>query len=113
MEVLKFTRALFGLRQSPFILGGKLEQHLLSYNGQHAEIIEEIRRSLYVDDVISGGYTIGEMQQFKATAIQVFKAAGFSLHKWHSKEKQLEGNQIEADDSEQTIASRRTQSSNL
>ena len=36
-------------------------------------------------------------------AIQGFKDAGFSLHKWHSNEKQLEGDQI-ADDSEQTYA---------
>ena len=89
------------LTQSPFLLGGTLEQYLLSYEGQHAKIIEEIRRSLYVDDVISGGYTIEEMQQFKDTAIQVFKDAGFSLHKWHSNEKQLEGDQIQIGDNEQ------------
>ena len=29
VEVLRFTRALFGLTQSLFLLGGKLEQHLL------------------------------------------------------------------------------------
>eukprot|EP00112_Aurelia_sp_Birch-Aquarium-sp1_P001131 Seg1117.2 transcript_id=Seg1117.2/GoldUCD/mRNA.D3Y31 product="hypothetical protein" protein_id=Seg1117.2/GoldUCD/D3Y31 len=104
VEVLRFTRALFGLTQSPFLLGGTLEQHLLSYDGQHAETIEEIRRSLYVDDVISGGCTIDEMQHFKARAIQVFKDAGFSLHKWHSNERQLEGDQIEAGDNEQTYA---------
>ena len=64
VEVLRFTRALFGLTQSPFLLGGTLEQHLLSYDGHHAEIIEEIQRSLFIDYVISGGYTIEEMQQF-------------------------------------------------
>ena len=44
------------------------------------------------------------MQQFKDTAIQVFKDAGFSLHKWHSNEKQLEGDQIQIGDNEQTYA---------
>ena len=28
IEVLQFTRALFGLIQSPFLLGGTLKQHL-------------------------------------------------------------------------------------
>ena len=28
VEMLRFTRALFGLVQSPFLLGGTLQQHL-------------------------------------------------------------------------------------
>ena len=43
IEVLRFTRALFGLTQSPFLLGGTLKQHLDSLK---AEYPEEVGTSL-------------------------------------------------------------------
>ena len=48
IEVLRFTRALFGLIQSPFLLGGTLKQHLDSLKATYPEEVEEILKSLYV-----------------------------------------------------------------
>lgn len=50
----------------------------------------ELRRSLYVDDLLTGGRNTSQAQQRKEKAIQIFSDATFQLHKWHSNVKQLE-----------------------
>ena len=52
IEVLRFTRALFGLVQSPFLLAGTLKLHLENLRERYPVEVEEILRSLYVDDII-------------------------------------------------------------
>ena len=89
-EVLRFTRALFGLIQSPFLLGGTLKQHLDSLKAKYPEEVEEIMKSLYVDDVISGTDTVDQGCRLKEVAASVFGEAGFKLHKWHSNVEKLE-----------------------
>ncbi len=90
IEVLRFTRALFGLVQSPFLLAATLKQHLNSLRGKYPEEIKEIEKSLYVDDIITGGETTDEVLCLKQKTITVFEEAKFQLHKWHSNEPQLE-----------------------
>ena len=93
IEVFRFTSALFGLVQSPFLLGGTLEQHLEKYEEEHPllkPLIEEVRRSLYVDHLISGGNTQEEARNLKESAMSVFQEAKFKLHKWHSNVPELE-----------------------
>ena len=46
VETLRFTRALFGLVCSPFLLGGVVERHLESWEEREPELVAEIRRSL-------------------------------------------------------------------
>ena len=87
---LRFTRALFGLSPSPFLLGGVIQQHLEKHVEQHPEIVKEINKSLYVDDLVSGGETIEKAQQLKETASEIFNDATFQLHKWHSNVPALE-----------------------
>eukprot|EP00112_Aurelia_sp_Birch-Aquarium-sp1_P007313 Seg1796.10 transcript_id=Seg1796.10/GoldUCD/mRNA.D3Y31 product="hypothetical protein" protein_id=Seg1796.10/GoldUCD/D3Y31 len=74
-----------------------IEEHLSSCESDHPAEIEEIRRSLYVDDVISGACTVEEAQHLKDTAISVFGEANFELRKWHSNAKELETDREEKD----------------
>ena len=102
---LRFIRALFGLAPSPFLLGGVIEQHLESWSKQLPQSVAEILRSLYVDDLISGGSTISKAKEDKSDAITIFSDAGFELHKWHSNAPELEENPRECtNDSEDTCA---------
>ena len=103
VEVYRFTRAMFGLVQSPFLLGGTLEHHLHSVKDHYPEEVSEILRSLYVDDIITGMNTIDQVKHLKKSAISIFGQAQFQLHKWHSnfKELETEGNSGEV---EQTFA---------
>ena len=82
IEVFRFIHALFGLVQSPFLLGGTLEQHLERHEEEHQALkplIEEVRCRLYVDDLISGGNTQEEAQNLKESAMSVFQEAKFKL----------------------------------
>jgi len=65
VETLRLTRALFGLSTSPFLLGGVIDQHLQNLQHIFPNEVGEIRRSLYVDDLISGGETVTDTQHFK------------------------------------------------
>ena len=87
---MRFTRALFGLVQSPFLLAGTLKLHLENLKEKYPAEVEEILRSLYVDDVITGGSTTDEVQDLKKTIVTVFGEAKFDMHKWNSNEPQLE-----------------------
>ena len=86
----RFTRALFGLGPSPFLLGGVIEQHLDHHRANDPSCVEEIEKSLYVDDLISGGNTISEARRLKDGASEIFSKAHFTLHKLHSNVPQLE-----------------------
>ena len=92
VETLRFTRVLFGLAPSPFLLNGVLQQHLELSQSKYSESVTEIRKSLYVDDLISGAPTIEKAKQLKQDAIEIFEDAKFMLHKWHSNEQELETN---------------------
>ena len=90
IEIYGFTRALFGLVKSPFILGGTLTVYFGVCKERYPIEVDEILRSLYVDDVISGGNNIPEVKQLKTTMVKIFGEANFKLHKWHSNMNGLE-----------------------
>jgi hypothetical protein len=77
VETLRFTRALFGLALSPFLLGGVIEQHMELCYERFPHEVEEIRRSLYVDDLIGGGETPVKTIQLKETSQTIFGEANF------------------------------------
>ena len=82
--------AIFGLGPSPFLLGGVIHQHLNTCRADHPGAVAEIERELYVDDLITGGGTVQETEQKKATTTEIFRQATFHLHKWHSNIPKLE-----------------------
>ena len=90
VTTLRFTRALFGLGPSPFLLGGVIQQHLENHRAEDPKCIEEIERSLYVDDLISGGQTVTEARRVKGGVTEIFSKAHFTLHKWHSNVSKLQ-----------------------
>ena len=108
LETLRFTRALFGLTSSPFLLGGVIECHLETWETRAPEVVTELRKNLYVDDLLSGGVTVGEAQYRKEHAIEIFEDASFTLHKWHSNVPMLEGG-IESKDSDLSFAKHQLQ----
>ena len=90
VEILRFTRVVFGLTSSPFLLNGVITRHLELIEPRHPETMAEIRKSLYVDDLISGAPTTNEAAELKQDAIEIFDDAKFRLHKWHSNAPELE-----------------------
>lgn len=84
VQVFMFTRVLFGLAPSLFLLGGVIKQHLESWSERLPQSVAEILRSLYVEYIISGGPTVTKAKKLKCDAMKIFSDAGFELHKWNS-----------------------------
>ena len=83
---LRFVRVPFGCTSSPFILGGTLHEHFDYCKQRHVnskDVIEGIKRDLMIDDLVSGGIKVDEVQFMKDTANMVFKEDKFELHKFH------------------------------
>ena len=71
VETWQFTRVLFGLAPSPFLLNGVLEAHLDAWEERQPDVVAELRKSLYVDDVISRNQTVEQAQRTKQVAIEI------------------------------------------
>ena len=57
---LRFCRLVFGLRPLPSFLGATLTHHLDAHGDSHAELVELIKKSLYVDDLLTGADNVQE-----------------------------------------------------
>ena len=99
---LRFTRVPFGCVSSPFLLGATLQEHLNTLEQQYPETVAELRKDLYVDDVISGGTCEKEVIKVKQEAKEIFSEGHFTLHKWHCSLPSIE--EEESNDLEQTFA---------
>ncbi len=90
VQTFRFTRALFGLTSSPFLLGGVIQQHLEIWHQQSPAAVDDISKSLYVDDLVSGATTIEKAATLKSGATEIFQDVTFELHKWQSNAKELD-----------------------
>ena len=90
IEILRFTRLVFGLTQSPFILEGTLKKHLENYRDSFKELIKIIENDMYVHDLITGSNNLEEVKEIKQNSIQLFKKGDFNLHKSNSNVPELE-----------------------
>ena len=67
-----------------------LSGHLKSWEARYPEVVEEIRKNISVDDLMTGGVTVNEVKEKKSPASEIFEDAKFKLHKWHSNVEELE-----------------------
>ena len=70
LEAYRFTRALFCLICSPFLLEGVIEQHLQSWESKLREVVAVLHKSLYVDDLLNGGQTVEEARSVRALPLR-------------------------------------------
>ena len=97
IEINRFTRLVFGLTQSPFILEGTLKDHYEYYINEYPTFIEAISEDIYVDDLVSGSNTIEELEVIKQKSIELFWKDGFHLHKRHSNIPSLQSSNIKSE----------------
>ena len=81
----------FGLAPSRFLLDAVIQQNLESVQSEYPGTVQEIKNSLYVDDLITEDTTVEGAQQLKHNAVEIFNRAKFTLHKWHSNVPELKG----------------------
>ncbi|GFW36070.1 integrase catalytic domain-containing protein [Trichonephila clavipes] len=87
--VLNFTRVLFGLRPSPYLLAATLKHHFKKYREQYPHTFELLNSSIYVDDLICGQNDVPDALRTTLEFLQIFSDAGMLLRKWRSNSKQL------------------------
>ena len=104
LETYRFTMVLFGLNQSPFLLGSTLMAHLDECEREYPQEVAVIKKSLYVDDLILGADPVEEVEHLKSSASKIFNKANFTLHKWHSNQWELEREKNTEEDTEESYA---------
>ena len=52
IEIYRFTRLVFGLTQSLFVLEATVQHHLQNYINKFEELVKQIMEDLYVDDLL-------------------------------------------------------------
>ena len=87
---LRFTRVVFGVSSSPFLLNATIRHHLGKYETTHPHFVEKLRRSLYVDDLASGADDVEQAHQMFSTAKAILKDAGLNLRKFYSNSAELQ-----------------------
>ena len=86
---LRFTRVLFGLNCSPFLLNGTLRHHLMKYTNDHEELILQIIRSLYVDDFTGGAPDTEKASEVHRNLVQLLAEGGFPVCKFVTNDPEL------------------------
>ena len=53
-------------------------------------VVQKIQNDTYVNDLVSGGSNLVEVENLKQKSIELFSKGGFNLHKWNSNIPSLE-----------------------
>ena len=80
----RFTRAISEAGPSPYILGGTVRHHMEQYKAIDPEFVEDVKKSLCVDDYVSGSDDKLEICERKQKLQERFEAGGFTLRKWYT-----------------------------
>ncbi|KAL9976468.1 hypothetical protein ACROYT_G013775 [Oculina patagonica] len=86
---LRFTRLVFGLVCSPFILNVTLRNHLSKYENIDPSFVDTVVRALYVDDFASGKDTVKDSFELYRKLKLRFGEGGFNMRKWASNSQEL------------------------
>ena len=80
--VLRFTRVVFGVSASPFLLNATIDHHLDEYKASHPEVVQLLKQSIYVDDVVCGGDSESEAFSMYMHSKEMLSHACFNLRKF-------------------------------
>ena len=86
---LRFTRVVFGVTSSPFILNATLRHHVNQYLLNDPGFVYEMLRSLYVDDYASGCESIPEALELARKIKSRLSVASFNMRKWQTNSLEL------------------------
>lgn len=87
----RFTRVVFGVSSSPFLLNATVRHHLMKYSDVYPEVVKKISHSIYVDDIASGAETECDAYEMYCNSKKMFKDGGFNLRKFVTNSSDLQG----------------------
>ena len=77
--VMRFTRVVFGVSLSPFLLNGTIHHHMKQYESMDAPFVQKFTRSIYVDDVTFGADDEESMYELFVKAKNKLSDGGFNV----------------------------------
>eukprot|EP00731_Ephydatia_muelleri_P025526 Em0017g609a len=86
----RFTRVVFGVNASPFLLNATLRHHLELHSESHRDLDPKVLRSIYVDDIVTGSGSNEEAYELYAGAKALLKAGAFNLRKFSTNSRSLQ-----------------------
>ncbi|XP_037521402.1 uncharacterized protein LOC119398643 [Rhipicephalus sanguineus] len=89
IDTWRMKRVPFGTTASPFLLSATLQHHLKACEVQFPSTAGRLKRSLYVDDLLTGANSEKEALRLYTEANAIFSAASMKLHKWSSNSERL------------------------
>jgi hypothetical protein len=87
--VLRFTRVVFGVSSSPFLLNATIAHHIGQYETVDPSFVERFLENIYVDDLSAGGASVCYTYEFYVKSKLRLAEAGFNLRKFMSNSKEL------------------------
>ena len=85
----RFTRVIFGVTSSQFLLNGTVQTHAKKYENIDPEFARKVKKHFYVDDLNSGAKSTEEGFEFYKKVKSRFSEASFSIRKWRTNDPEL------------------------
>ena len=82
---LRFTRVVFGVKCSPFLLNATIRHHMETYKSADPEFVQKFLSSIYIDDVSFGSDGVQSTYGLYQKAKSRLKEGGFCFTKVHHK----------------------------
>ena len=79
---LRFTRVVFGVSSSPFLLNATIRHHVERYCSSYPEVVRALMQSICVDDVVCGANSEDEAYTLYKTSKEILSHASFNLRKF-------------------------------
>ena len=83
---LRFCRVIWGVVCSAFLLAGVIMIHLQQYQ---TPVSQDIADNLYADNLVTGGVSVKECNNYYDETKKIFKEAGMNMCKWVSNNKDV------------------------
>ena len=97
--VLRFTRVVFGVNSSPFLLNATIDHHMRRYQEIDPLFVDKFLSSIYVDDVSLGSNDVESTYELYLKSKSRLAEAGFKLRKFVTNSEELRS---QVDTNEQT-----------
>ncbi|XP_065917691.1 uncharacterized protein [Dysidea avara] len=81
-DVERFTRVVFGVSSSPFLLNATIKHHMEQFSVHDPDLTSLFMRSIYVDDISAGADDDDSAFQFYTRSKKILAKGGFNLHKF-------------------------------
>jgi len=79
---MQYTRVVFDVSTSPFLLNATIYHHLQQYRDIYPDLVSTLTKSIYVDDVTYGAEGEEEAYKLYVLSTKVFAEGGFNLQKF-------------------------------